>query len=78
MDPDADPNTPLKDQLQAKVQYQPKDLEKEAQDFVEGLDFFKDPFIFAHDQLYVFLKTLTEKVSPDTQEGDNDNEEEQE
>ncbi|KAH9848877.1 hypothetical protein C2E23DRAFT_738604 [Lenzites betulinus] len=52
-----------KDQLVVKVKYEPKDLDKENQDLVGRLGFFKDPFMFARDQMTVFLKTLTDNVA---------------
>ncbi|KAJ8501688.1 hypothetical protein ONZ51_g443 [Trametes cubensis] len=52
-----------KDQLVMKVRYEPKDLDKEPQDIVERLSFFKDPFMFARDQMTVFLKTLTDTIA---------------
>ncbi|KAH9900833.1 hypothetical protein C8Q73DRAFT_675967 [Cubamyces lactineus] len=59
-----DPGTQVpKDQLIMKVRYEPKDLDKESPDIVERLSFFKDPFMFARDQMTVFLKTLTDTIS---------------
>ncbi|KAI0658805.1 hypothetical protein C8Q70DRAFT_916797 [Cubamyces menziesii] len=52
-----------KGQLVMKVRYEPKDLDKEPQDIVERLSFFKDPFMFARDQMTVFLKTLTDTIT---------------
>ncbi|KAI9061472.1 hypothetical protein FKP32DRAFT_1528295, partial [Trametes sanguinea] len=55
------PGTSLpRDRLILKVKYEPRDLDKESPDVVERLSFFKDPFMFARDQMTVFLKTLTE------------------
>ncbi|KAI8982867.1 hypothetical protein BD414DRAFT_491382 [Trametes punicea] len=64
-----------KDQLILKVKYEPKDLDKEPPDLVERLLFFKDPFMFARDQMTAFLRTLTDGVAklfePD-HEGEDD------
>ena len=51
-----------REQCVQKLKYQPKDLEKERPEIVERLQFFKDPFIFARDQLTVFVKTLADTV----------------
>ncbi|KAH9928473.1 uncharacterized protein BXZ73DRAFT_48442, partial [Epithele typhae] len=51
-----------RDELVLKVKYVPNDLDKEDPDIVERLDFFKDPFMFARDQMTVFLRTLNETV----------------
>ncbi|KAI0820222.1 hypothetical protein BC628DRAFT_1331039 [Trametes gibbosa] len=60
----ADPGAELsRDQLVLKVKYEPKDLDKENPDLVGRLGFFKDPFMFARDQMTVFLKTLTDNVA---------------
>ncbi|KAK7693802.1 hypothetical protein QCA50_003374 [Cerrena zonata] len=48
-------------ELTHKVEYQPKDLDKERPDLVQELEFFCDPFSFAYDQLHVFVKSLAEK-----------------
>ncbi|PCH37755.1 hypothetical protein WOLCODRAFT_114105 [Wolfiporia cocos MD-104 SS10] len=61
-----------KDDLLHKVQYNPRDLQNEPPEFVEALDFFREPFVFSRDQLPVFLKTLTEKLN-----GIADNEEDE-
>ncbi|KAI0672706.1 hypothetical protein C8Q78DRAFT_970424 [Trametes maxima] len=52
-----------KDQLVHKVKYEPKDLDKENPNVVEFLAFFKDPFMFARDQMIVFLKTLNDVIT---------------
>ncbi|EJF66295.1 hypothetical protein BD309DRAFT_954065 [Dichomitus squalens] len=52
-----------KDKLVEKVKYIPRNLELERPDYVERLQFFKEPFMFARDQMTVFLKTLTDTVS---------------
>ncbi|OSD08335.1 hypothetical protein PYCCODRAFT_1356535 [Trametes coccinea BRFM310] len=62
--PGAQPGVSLpRDKLILKVKYEPRDLDKESPDIVERLAFFKDPFMFARDQMTVFLKTLTDTVS---------------
>ncbi|RPD64540.1 hypothetical protein L226DRAFT_474144 [Lentinus tigrinus ALCF2SS1-7] len=58
--PEGEPLT--REQLVQKVRYEPRDLDKEDPDIVSRLNFFKDPFIFARDQMTVFLKTLTETI----------------
>ena len=57
-----------------KVKYQPKDLEKEAPETVERLQFFREPFIFARDQMPVFVKTLTETVTNIFEDGAEEDE----
>ncbi|KAI0647559.1 hypothetical protein C8Q79DRAFT_1000445 [Trametes meyenii] len=52
-----------KDQLVRKVKYEPKDLDKENPNIVESLAFFKEPFMFARDQMIVFLKTLNDAIT---------------
>ena len=52
-----------KEKLVEKVKYIPKNLEMERPDYVERLQFFKEPFMFARDQMTVFLKTLTDTVA---------------
>lgn len=44
---------------------------------MQGLDFFKDAFIFARDQMPVFLKTLTERMANVGQPTDDEAEEDQ-
>ncbi|CDO77647.1 hypothetical protein BN946_scf184963.g4 [Trametes cinnabarina] len=62
--PDSAPGTPIpKENLILKVKYEPRDLDKERPEIVERLAFFKDPFMFARNQMTVFLKTLTDTVS---------------
>ncbi|KAI0374655.1 hypothetical protein BV20DRAFT_960794 [Pilatotrama ljubarskyi] len=51
-----------KEQLEKKMKYEPKDLDKESPELVERLGFFKDPFMFKREQMTVFLKTLTDAV----------------
>ncbi|TCD66186.1 hypothetical protein EIP91_001680 [Steccherinum ochraceum] len=72
--PDADPNQPISKQLVAKMQYEPLDLDKERPEYVERLDFFRDPFVFQYDQLHVFLKSLVDRV-PQT-EGNSEEDDE--
>lgn len=59
-----------------KVEYTPKDLDKERPELVEQLQFFAEPFIFVHDQLHVFFKTMSERFEEmKTGEDDDDDEE---
>jgi len=62
---DMDPSEPItsKDQLEEKVRYQPLMLEQETPKFVEALEFFREPFLFSSNQMPVFLKTLTDKMT---------------
>lgn len=52
-----------KDDLLHKVTFEPRDLQNERPEFVEGLGFFKEPFNFSHDQMCTFLRTLAERMS---------------
>jgi len=74
--PDVDPNTPFKDQMEIKVQYQPieKDLQQERPEDVERLDFFREPFIFSYDQISVFWKTLIDLFNPPIAKSEDDEE----
>lgn len=73
-----------KDELEAKIRFIPQNLEKEPEDFITTLGFFKDPFMFARNQLAVFWKTLSERLGDppeagqDDEDEDEDEEEEQE
>ncbi|KAL1939126.1 hypothetical protein VTO73DRAFT_10167 [Trametes versicolor] len=76
----ATPGADLADnQLVQKVKYEPKDLDKENPELVERLAFFNNPFMFARDQMTVFLKTLTDTVAgvfePDAEPGMDDSHE---
>lgn len=62
----------MKAQLQQKVQFQPVDLDKESDEFVAQLDFFRGPFVFVYEQLFVFLKTIAEKLNPEDNESEGD------
>ena len=59
-----------------KTQYIPRDLDKESDEFREGLGFFADEFLFAQMQTSVFLNSLTEtmnpKKAPPSEEGEID------
>ena len=47
-----------------RVIYMPTTLAMEQdQEFIQQLDFLTESFSFARDQLYVFLKTLNDRVS---------------
>ncbi|CCM04406.1 uncharacterized protein FIBRA_06583 [Fibroporia radiculosa] len=65
-----------KEDLIKRVKFQPRDLQNEPQEFVQNLDFFQEPFVFIQDQLPVFLKTLTEKITDivqgNTEESDDE------
>lgn len=52
-----------KDELQAKCHYWPLNLDKETPQFKERLDFFSDSFLFSRDQLYTFMRTLSERLA---------------
>ncbi|KAI0351479.1 hypothetical protein OH77DRAFT_1410960 [Trametes cingulata] len=52
-----------KKDLENKMKYEPKGLDKESPELVERLGFFKDPFMFKREQVSVFLKTLTDAVT---------------
>ncbi|CAL1705247.1 unnamed protein product [Somion occarium] len=65
------------DELIRKIEYQPKDLDKELPELVDKLDFFRDPFIFAHDQLHVFLRTLSERFQPVASQDEEQEEEDE-
>lgn len=62
-------------ELVHKVEYLPKDLDKEQPDLVQKLEFFGEPFIFAYDQLHVFFKTLSERFEPPKTEEEEEEEE---
>lgn len=73
-----DPDDPIppssRDELQAKCQYWPLNLDKETELFRERLDFFSDSFIFARDQMSVFFKTLGERLSVTQPENETEDE----
>ena len=52
-----------RDELEAKCQYWPLNLENETAEFRERLDFFRESFIFSRDQMSVFMKTLGERLA---------------
>lgn len=70
--PDADPDLPVMKQLVAKMQYSPLDLDKESSEYIEQLDFFKEPFVFQYDQLHVFLKSLVDRFPTAADNGDEE------
>ncbi|KAI0707926.1 hypothetical protein C8Q76DRAFT_746914 [Earliella scabrosa] len=51
-----------RNKLVKKIKYTPYGLENETPDIVEGLNFFKSPFMFSDEQVPIFLKTLTDSV----------------
>ncbi|KAI0780413.1 hypothetical protein BD413DRAFT_1576 [Trametes elegans] len=57
------PPRPTKEDLLHKVKYEPRDLGMVQPEIADNLSFFKEPFMFAHDQMTVFLKTLTDTLS---------------
>ncbi|KAJ3479088.1 hypothetical protein NLI96_g9309 [Meripilus lineatus] len=63
-DLEIDANVSDDNPLMLKAEYRPKDLEKESEEFIQRLDFFKDPFLFGYDQIFVFFKTFVEKICP--------------
>lgn len=64
-----------RDQLEAKCQFWPMNLEMETPEFREKLDFFADSFVFSREQMGIFIKTLTEKLVATTTESEDDVEE---
>ena len=72
-DPEADPSLPPLKQLIPKMQYIPLDLDKERPEYVERLEFFKEPFIFQYGQLNVFHKSLVDRF-PSPQNGSQEEE----
>ena len=46
-----------------KMEFTPVDLDKEPPEFVTGLDFFGTPFMFDRNQMHVFLKTMSDRLS---------------
>jgi len=66
----------IQDDLVESVHYTPLSLEKESDDFVEGLGFLKGNFTFERDQLALFMRTLHDTVSgegkPEEGESDDD------
>lgn len=63
-----------KQELQAKCHYWPLNLEKETPKFKERLDFFNESFLFARDQMCIFIKTLGERLGATQSEGDTEDE----
>lgn len=62
------------DQLVESVQYLPKELDKESEDFKEGLGFLAGEFTFERTQLSLFMRTMHDNVSGEKSvesEGDN-------
>jgi hypothetical protein len=56
-----------------QCKYIPKGLDQETDEsFIERLDFLRDPFTFAKDQLDVFFKTLTERLKMPLPDEDED------
>ena len=51
-----------RNKLVKKIKYTPYGLENETPEIVEGLNFFKSPFMFSDEQVPIFLKTLTDSV----------------
>lgn len=57
-DPDASGDQPIVE----KVMYTPLQLENESETFVEKLGYLSGSFVFLHDQLLVFVKTIDTKL----------------
>ncbi|KAG6856373.1 hypothetical protein H0H87_005138 [Tephrocybe sp. NHM501043] len=64
-----------KDQLIPTVHYTPRELDRESPDFVDKLDFLKEPFSFPRSQLPLFLRTIYTKISDALKEEDSDDDE---
>ncbi|KAG6865935.1 hypothetical protein C0991_010436 [Blastosporella zonata] len=62
-----------KDQLIPTVHYTPQNLEKEDPEYVEKLEFLKDPFTFPRSQLPLFLRTIF-KTMNEALKGESDDE----
>lgn len=71
---DPDDRTPpaSREELEAKCQYWPLNLELESAEFRERLDFFRESFIFSRDQMSVFIKTLGERLAATQPSEDED------
>lgn len=55
------------------MQYLPKELDKEPEEFRAGLGFLADNFTFERTQLSLFMRTMHEHVSGEKgEEGDGD------
>ncbi|TFY57000.1 hypothetical protein EVJ58_g7289 [Rhodofomes roseus] len=80
----SDPSQPVqsKKELVRKCKYTPLNVDDKDPEFFQRLEFFKEPFLFAWDQLTVFLKTLTDRmaaaVNPEDEEGEDDELEDEE
>lgn len=63
--------------LKEKVEYNPINLENEAEEFKQKLDFFRSPFTFERSQMHVFLKTLMERLAEINESGSGSGEDDQ-
>ncbi|EKM55052.1 uncharacterized protein PHACADRAFT_208581 [Phanerochaete carnosa HHB-10118-sp] len=63
LDPDNRPQPASRDELEAKCQYWPLNLELESAQFRERLDFFRESFVFSRDQMSVFIRTLGARLA---------------
>lgn len=66
----ADENVTSMDQLIQNIKYTPLELDKESDEFVEKLKFLGDAFIFGHEQLALFFKTMYDTLSGALQDDD--------
>lgn len=75
----ADEDTPVTstNDLKAKMEYIPVNLENESDEFRAKLEFFKTPFLFERDQMHVFMKTMNERLSIINEGGDESESEDQ-
>lgn len=80
-DPSQDqPSEPVtsKDQLLPMVYFTPQNLDMEPMEYVEKLDFLKEPFSFGRHQLPLFLRTLYQRMSDALKQSDGDDDSVQE
>jgi len=56
-------------QLREMVDYKPLELDKETEEFIEGLEFLGDSFTFKREQLPLFIDTLRRNLGDATQNG---------
>ncbi|KAG6898470.1 hypothetical protein C0993_006618 [Termitomyces sp. T159_Od127] len=80
-DPSQDkPSEPItsKDQLLPMVYFTPQNLDMEPMDYVEKLDFLREPFSFGRHQLPLFLRTLYQRMCDALKQDDGDDDSVQE
>ncbi|KAG6889815.1 hypothetical protein C0995_014292 [Termitomyces sp. Mi166 len=68
----------LKGQLMPMVHFMPQNLDREPEEFVDKLDFLKEPFSFGRQQLPLFLRTLYQRMHDALHEDDGDDDSVQE